>query len=607
MSPAEFHCFFDVVPAPVALLDSAFCFVDLNQAFKTRVGRSTTELIGANSLSVFQPTPQYATLLTSKALTTGEVSSAQVRCRFNALGLESVNADVRIAAINDLADRQYLLTLENIDAVPDRQPKSTSRDDLFESWISQSSMSISVQDSNYHFAIVNDAYCRLVGYSAKELIGRDPIDLLHPPEQAKLLVEQRVKLLHEVPSTVPGFARPREILHRSGRRVQFNLELICVKNPDGSMLWCSTLVDPKMSPSEGVYADNGSAEVWVADGSSSRFDEFSNQNHDAMIAVDLRRNQIVRTNPATAKMLGLGDQQNAGKPISHLWSKLRCDQIVRLETALRGSDSSATGKPTKDSELLVEVVLDSGAVRSLRFRFFNETLSSADRLIVVEDVTDDRSYEQIRLNEEREHRKILVRETHHRIKNNLQGVAGLIERASYRQPALKAGLDNVILQIRSIATVHGLQIESDNQVDLSQLAQAVADSIFKIFGFRIAVSVKKVRPDLNWVVDEHNAVPVALAISEMLTNATKHGAQLEQVSLEIELEQIRAIVRITNAGSLPQWFNLKHGADLLGGLKLIKALLPREGCELDYSQDGGVVSAALILSAPSAMLADSGP
>jgi PAS domain S-box-containing protein len=575
MSPADFHSFFDVVPAPVALLDSDFCFLDLNLAFKTRVCNPATNLIGEYSLGIFQPMPKYAALLTSNRLTTGEVSSAQVRCLVNASGLNSINADIRIAAINDIDNRQYLLTLDEVDDNVERQPTSVSRNDLFQSLINQSSMSISVQDSNYHFTIVNDAYCRLVGYSAEELLGRDPIDLLHPPEQSRLLVEQRSKLLDVAPSAMPGFSRPREILHRSGRRVQFRLELVCVKGPDGSSLWCSTLIDPTTSDQL-----TGSVEA------------LSDTSPDAMIVLDLEQDRIVHSNRAGRALMGLLTLESGDQGLALLHSKVRLEAPAQFEMSLRASSSV--------SEHWAEVIRPDGQARCFRIRVLPSQTSASQRLIVAEDVTESRQRELNRLTEEIEHRKILVRETHHRIKNNLQGVAGLIERASYRDPALKSGLDNVILQIRSIATVHGLQIESDNRVDIVLLVRAVSESIFKIFGSRVAVSAKSVRPNLRWGIDEHNAVPVALALSELLTNATKHSAQRERVRVAIESEHNRAVIRISNAGSLPQWFNYQHGAELLGGLKLIKALLPRDGCELKFSQEQepGQVVAQLELSPP---------
>ena len=44
-------------------------------------------------------------------------------------------------------------------------------------------------------------------------------------------------------------------------------------------------------------------------------------------------------------------------------------------------------------------------------------------------------------------RDVLVREVHHRIKNNLQGVAGLLQHAAQTKPALSREINEVIGQI----------------------------------------------------------------------------------------------------------------------------------------------------------------
>jgi PAS domain-containing protein len=59
---------------------------------------------------------------------------------------------------------------------------------------------------------------------------------------------------------------------------------------------------------------------------------------------------------------------------------------------------------------------------------------AAQVLIVASDVTEQRAAEQARLQAAIQQREVLVREVHHRIKNNLQGVAGLLQQNAARHP-----------------------------------------------------------------------------------------------------------------------------------------------------------------------------
>ena len=61
-------------------------------------------------------------------------------------------------------------------------------------------------------------------------------------------------------------------------------------------------------------------------------------------------------------------------------------------------------------------------------------------LLVASEVTEQRAAERARLQAAIAQREVLVREVHHRIKNNLQGVAGLLQQNAARRPELAAVL-----------------------------------------------------------------------------------------------------------------------------------------------------------------------
>jgi two-component sensor histidine kinase len=50
---------------------------------------------------------------------------------------------------------------------------------------------------------------------------------------------------------------------------------------------------------------------------------------------------------------------------------------------------------------------------------------------------------------------MLIREVHHRIKNNLQGVAGLLQQSALRTPTAAAAIGEAVAQVHAIAQVHG--------------------------------------------------------------------------------------------------------------------------------------------------------
>lgn len=589
VSEGNFHAYFDTVPAPVALLDSRFRFVDLNQAFEERLGARGQSWRGADSLNLFEPVSQEEPQDFTEALGSAEPGLRQMRCRVRSFGDATIDAEIAIAAIDNNGHRQYLLTIRDLAPPMRREQVLFSREEMFRLLIEQSPVPISIQDAQFKYLHVNPAYCGLVGYTQEELIGRDPITLIHPPEMTADLGSQRSKLIGADLGHLPRFSHLRELVHRSGRRIPYRLELGYSKGSDGSTLWCATLIDLSVLNDTLVELD---AQTRLATQAHDKFETFAGLISDGMVVIDPAGNRIIHANPAVREVLALPLEAVEHMPADQLWKQVRREDQANLQALIGRRDPG-------NSSLTVGVLHPNGEVRAVRLRLYTNGQPQRELYVIAEDVTENMLRERERRVEEVEHRNALVREVHHRIKNNLQGVAGLLEQAAYRQPALKSGLDGVATQIRSIATVHGLQVVTGNVLEIGSLASAVAESVYRRFGHPIASTSDLDEEAEHWGLVEHDAVPVALALNELLTNATKHHRGEQAVLLHVQALENEVCVRVTNRGRLPEGFNFDQGTALPGGLKLIKALIPKMGCRIKVIESGGFVIAELTLGKPS--------
>ncbi|MGE5027735.1 MAG: histidine kinase dimerization/phosphoacceptor domain -containing protein, partial [Betaproteobacteria bacterium] len=74
-------------------------------------------------------------------------------------------------------------------------------------------------------------------------------------------------------------------------------------------------------------------------------------------------------------------------------------------------------------------------------------------------------------------RNALVREVHHRIKNHLQGIAGLLRQHADEHAEIRPIMDVAIAQIQAVAAIHGLQgrqAGSQSQVSLCDMISSIA-------------------------------------------------------------------------------------------------------------------------------------
>lgn len=217
---------------------------------------------------------------------------------------------------------------------------------------------------------------------------------------------------------------------------------------------------------------------------------------------------------------------------------------------------------------------------------------------IADDATERRAAEQQRLDDAVKQRDILVREVHHRIKNNLQGVAGLLQQMASAKPEAASALNEIAGQIQTIAQVHGLQMGSGGTLPVLGMAQGIFANLGAMFG--VEVRFESDSPELwRWVLPENEAVPIALVINELGTNAIKYRASRElPIQVRIDGTTDGLVVTIDNGGRLPPGFDLARIASGFSGLSLIKALLPRRGARLRIEALGPVVRAALELAPP---------
>lgn len=224
-------------------------------------------------------------------------------------------------------------------------------------------------------------------------------------------------------------------------------------------------------------------------------------------------------------------------------------------------------------------------------------------LLVASDVTGQRAAEQARLQAAIAQRDVLVREVHHRIKNNLQGVAGLLQQHAERHPGVGPMLTEAVSQVQAIAQVYGLQVGSGGPLRVAHVLQAIAGSVQRTFGRAIQVTTSD--EAAHWLMPEAESIPIALTLNELLTNAIKHGSG-DGLRCEAGVDGDCVLVAIVNAGRLPPGFDLARFPGSLSGLGLARALLPRRSATLSLEQQGDEVVARVQLRAPSVQR-DPGP
>lgn len=240
--------------------------------------------------------------------------------------------------------------------------------------------------------------------------------------------------------------------------------------------------------------------------------------------------------------------------------------MLRRDRMLTRHVASETVKPGQPNE---KEITAGGLVLVMREIPVEASGNPKGCIVVVEDVTALREKEkEIRI------QKAVIREIHHRVKNNLQSIASLLNLQGRRMkaPEAKEALKESAGRVRSIATIHEyLSNRGTDMVDAMSLAQNLLNNIEAM-----------VRPDFIIIRrisgDTFQLTPAmttgfALAINEILLNIIKHAFNDNRVRGTIGLtitneEDCHRLVVYDDGCGLPDDFDLENSRSL--GTTLIK-------------------------------------
>jgi len=238
-------------------------------------------------------------------------------------------------------------------------------------------------------------------------------------------------------------------------------------------------------------------------------------------------------------------------------------------------------KPIEDMDLL-DYVLRRSVERSRllreneRYRLRLESLVEERTQALSEEVRERRLAEEA-LRKSLHEKEVLLKEVHHRVKNNLQIVSSLLSLQSlrYNDPRLNDCLLDSQARVRAMALVHEklYNAEDLSRVDLASYLERLALFLLQTYS-RIGLEIA---PDIacdhvSLPVDK--AIPCGLILNELISNCLKHAfTDREHGVITLRLRQEGDVVHLQvddDGKGLPEDFDLSHVETL--GLQLVGSL-----------------------------------
>lgn len=210
------------------------------------------------------------------------------------------------------------------------------------------------------------------------------------------------------------------------------------------------------------------------------------------------------------------------------------------------------------------------------------------------EVANANATREMNLNRLVDQRDLLVREIHHRVKNNLQIVTSLLnlQAQRIRNPAAREALYAARERVGALSLLHRhLYLQQDvNAIDFRSFLQELAEQLSTVMegSGREGVAIDVQAPTIRLASDQ--VVPLGLIVTEVITNAFKHGfgdgrGGAVRVRLQI-LDDRQAELMIANDGRHnPDQEPSEEGGGGLGRLLIAGFVMQLDGT-LQSSQPG---------------------
>ncbi len=206
--------------------------------------------------------------------------------------------------------------------------------------------------------------------------------------------------------------------------------------------------------------------------------------------------------------------------------------------------------------------------------------------------------QKIELTESLQQQENLLKEVHHRVKNNLQVVSGLLVLQSNQtdNQEVKKIMEQGQSRIESMALLHQMLYNNTDYktVDMKEYFHNLLANLNNTFGQGLKIGLEENVIGIHVEIDK--AISLGLIITELITNSFKHAFAGKEGCIAISLTELSAnnykLIVEDNGKGLPPSFDVNKPTSL--GLNLISILANELRASIDFSSENGTKCTLLV-------------
>jgi PAS domain S-box-containing protein len=308
--------------------------------------------------------------------------------------------------------------------------------------------------------------------------------------------------------------------------------------------------------------------------------------NDAVFTLDAEA-RFTFGNPAGERLTGYRLDELLGRSFTELVAPENLPELTdRFRRALAGEAISP--------HVWAEMIRKDGSRVAIELSMANLVLDGhiIGRVGVARDITD-RQYAEEQIRASLQEKEVLLKEIHHRVKNNLQIISSLLNLQSkyINDPSAHQMVIDSQNRVKSMALIHEILFRSRDitRIDFAEYIKTISVQIFRSYGayskkIGLEVQVKDIMLDVD------TAIPCGLIVTELVSNSLKHAfVDGREGSINISLFTsdsctLTLIVKDNGIG-LSRDIDLQNADSL--GLKLVRALVNQLAGQIEVDSTFG--------------------
>ncbi len=414
-------------------------------------------------------------------------------------------------------------------------------------------------DKDQNVVLINKKGCELLGYTEQEIIGKNWFDHFIPKTDQSKVKENFYKILSGTFEAPEYFENP--IISKNGDKRMIAWHNTVIKDKSGNIVGT-------LSSGEDI-TERKRAEKALAQ-SEMQYRTTLDAMADAIHVVDTKLRFVLMNSVLIEWNRESGLNTDViGRPmfdvLTYIPKKVKNEykSVIQSGKTMITEESFVIGDRKYITEMKKIPILENEKVTHV--------------LTVLRDITDQKKTEE-QIKKSLQEKEILLKEIHHRVKNNLQVIISLLnlQADKLKDKASIEAFNEANNRIYSMALVHEQLYQSEDfaTIHIKEFIETMIDKLYHTYSAVNRINLDLKLADIGLGIT--TAIPCGLILNELVSNALKHGFPgqkkgMIRISFRLLKNQRCKLIVEDDGIGIPETLDIKRTKSL--GMQLVNILV----------------------------------